>query len=347
MNVHDLDTPSVLIDLDKMEQNIQRMQARCDSLGLAFRPHIKTHKIPDIARIQIDAGAKGLACQKVTEAEVFAAAGFHDLLLPYNIVGEKKTHRLADLALYNRVTVSADSEAVIRGLSAAGDRAGIALRVAVELVTEIERTGTSVDRAVQLAKLIDRDEHLHFAGVIVYPSNASIRPALIELLDQLHKAGIGVEMVSGGGSGAIHQAHEVPELTEIRVGTYVFNDWTTVKKGWASVDDCAMTVSATVVSHPTENRVILDTGSKTLTPETTDGGYGSIVEYPNARIYKLNEEHGYVDVSACETSPQIGEIVHVIPVHTCVVTNMHNTIYGIRGDEVAVEWPVAARGKVW
>jgi D-serine deaminase-like pyridoxal phosphate-dependent protein len=347
MNVNDLETPSVLIDLDKMQANIARMQARCTSLGLAFRPHIKTHKIPDIAKMQIEAGAIGIAAQKVSEAQVFADAGITDIQIPYNIVGAKKTARLADLALATRVTVAADSAETIAGLSQAAQANHITLRVQVDLATEIQRTGAPVERVLDLAQRIDNDDHLHFAGILVYPSNASIRPALQEALRLLDAAGIGVDTVSGGGIGAATQAHEVPELTELRVGTYIFNDWGTVKHGWASFDDCAMTISATVVSRPTETRAILDSGSKTLNAESVDGCYGYIVEYPDARLYRLNEEHGYLDVSACEERPSIGDVVHVIPVHTCVVTNLHNQVYGVRGDEVEVVWPVAARGMVW
>jgi D-serine deaminase-like pyridoxal phosphate-dependent protein len=347
MLVQDLETPSVLIDLDRMERNITKMQALCDNAGVKFRPHIKTHKIPDIARMQIEAGAIGIACQKLTEAQVFIEAGINDILIPYNIVGERKTRRLADMALYNRIAVSADSPAVIAGLSEAGKANEITLRVLVELITDQNRAGTSVEGAVDLAKRIDADEHLHFAGLLVYPSNVTVRPALQETLLKLHEAGIGVDIVSGGGTGAAHHVHEVPEVTELRVGTYVFNDWMTVLGGWATLDDCAMTVMSTIVSRPTEDRAILDSGSKTLSSEVIDGSYGFILEYPEARIYRLNEEHGYVDVSNCEERPQVGEVVHVVPVHTCVVTNLHNTLYGVRGDEVEVEWSVAARGLVW
>jgi len=344
--VHDLETPSILIDLDRMEANIARMQAHCDALGLKFRAHIKTHKIPAIARQQLEAGAVGIACQKVSEAEVFAAEGFHDIQLPYNILGERKTARLADLAIANKVTVSADSEIVIDGLQKAAADKDVTIRVMVDLETDIHRTGAAVERVVRLAQQIDAAANLHFAGLLVYPSNPTVRPDLQEALARLHEAGIGVDSVSGGGTGAALHAAEMPELTEIRVGTYVFNDWTTVKRGWAALGDCAMHVMATVVSRPTENRAILDSGSKTLSSEFDDG-YGHIVEYPDARIYKLNEEHGYVDLSACAHKPDVGEIVHVVPVHTCVVTNLHNQIYGVRGDEIEVVWPVAARGLVW
>ncbi len=347
MNIYELETPSVLIDLDIMERNITRMQAFCDEAGVALRPHIKTHKIPEIARMQLDAGAVGIACQKVSEAEVFAQAGFNDILIPYNIVGASKTARFADLALYNRMTTTTDSLAVISGLSEAAAALDIRLRVLVELSTEIERTGASVDDAVELAQAVEDSQNLHFAGLLVYPSNPVVRPALQETLARLHERSIGVDTVSGGGTGAVLQISEMPEITEMRVGSYVFNDWTTTSRQWCRLEDCAMTVRATVVSRPTEGRAILDGGSKTLSSDVYEGGYGSIVEYPSARIYKLNEEHAYVDVSDCEPKPEIGEQVSIIPVHACVVTNLHNVLYGVRGETVEVSWTVAARGMVW
>jgi len=347
MRIDDLETPSVLIDLERMETNIARMQKRCDDLGLKFRPHIKTHKIPDIAKMQIEAGAVGIACQKVTEAEVFAEAGLNEIQIPYNIVGPKKANHLADLALYNRMTVSADSATVVNGLAEAAEAHEITLRVMVELETDLHRTGAPVDDAVELAKTIDGNKHLHFAGILLYPSNPVVRPALQELIGRLNEAGIGVDSVSGGGTGAALCADQMPEVTELRVGTYIFNDWGTVLHDWATADDCAMTVLATVVSHPVSDRVVLDSGSKTLSSDTMGGLYGHIVEYPAAKIYQLNEEHAYVDVSDCENKPDIGERVHVIPMHTCVVTNLHNQLFGVRGEDIEVIWPVAARGLVW
>lgn len=346
MDVTDLETPSVLIDMDIMEANIQAMQAHCDALGLAFRPHTKTHKIPDIARRQLEAGAVGIACQKVSEAEIFAQAGVNNIQLPYNIVGPKKTRRLADLSHYNTITVSADHTLVVAGLADAAREMDMSIRVMVELSTHIERTGTRPHECVQLAKRIEADPNLHFAGVLVYPSNASVRPALQETLNGLHRAGLGVDSVSGGGSGAFMEAADLPELTELRVGTYIFYDMRSVSRGWATLDQCAMTVAATVVSRPTTDRAILDSGSKTLAADHTEDGHGYVVEYPEARIYQLAEEHAFVDFSECAERPVIGERVHVIPVHTCVVTNLHNEIYGVRNGEVEVTWPVAARGLV-
>jgi D-serine deaminase-like pyridoxal phosphate-dependent protein len=362
MHLHELETPSVLIDLDIMERNIARMQARCDALGLKFRPHTKTHKIPAIAKMQLEAGAVGIACQKVTEAQVFAEAGISNIQIPYNILGATKTAQLADLALYNQMTVAADDLVVVEGLSQAAAAAGIRIRVMADLATDILRTGAPVDAVVEIARKIDSDEHLHFAGLLVYPSNAMMRPAIQETLDKLNQHGIGVDTVSGGGFGAAMQAHEVPELTELRVGTYVFSDWGSVCKGWSALDDCAMMILTTVVSRPSSERAILDAGSKTLAADRIDNRtyhnpdeaeaklfsqHGLIREYPDARLYQLSEEHGHVDLRQSATAPSIGERVRVIPVHTCVVTNLHDQIYGVRGETVEVTWPVAARGRVW
>ena len=345
--ITDLETPSVLIDLDKMERNIAAMQTRCDELGIQFRPHIKTHKIPDIARRQLEAGAVGIACQKVSEAEVFADAGIRDIQIPYNIVGAAKTRRLAQLARRADLTVTVDNQAVLEGIAAAMQEAKATIGVLVELVSLNKRTGASLQQALELAKQIVATDNLRFAGLMVYPADAAIRPRLQEALKLLEESGIKAATVSGGGSGAILESHLIPELTEMRVGTYIFWDWGSVASGMTSFDNCAMRIRATVVSANEPSRVILDAGSKSIHSETVDGCFGYITEYPDARIYKVNEEHGYVDFSACDKQAQVGDILHIIPVHTCVVTNLHNQIYGTRGDQIEVAWDVAARGLVW
>ncbi len=349
LTVHDLETPSVLIDLEIVENNISRMQAHCNALGVVFRPHIKTHKSTALARMQRDAGAIGIACQKVSEAEVFARAGFNDIQIPYNVIGEKKTGRLADLALYNKITVSADHPDVLDGLAAAARDREISFRVLVDLATDLRRTGAPAAAVVDLAKRIEDDANLHFAGLLVYPSNSNMRPTVQVALEMLHAAGIGVDVVSGGGTAAAWRASELPELTELRVGTYIFNDWTHVLNGSATLQDCAMRIAATVVSRPESQRAILDAGSKTLSSDRINEQFGYILEYPEARIYNLNEEHAFVDLSACDQKPRIGERVHIIPVHTCVVSNLHDRLYAVRGESDLVELilPVSARGMVW
>ncbi len=347
MHISELETPAVLIDIDKMTANIKQMQAHCNALGIDFRPHIKTHKIPEIARMQMEAGAVGIACQKVSEAEIFAQAGFNDIQIPYNIVGESKTRKLVDLATYNRVTVSADHISVIAGLADAAKAMDINVRVLVDLGTHIQRTGAKAHEMVTLAQRIEKEEQLHFAGLMVYPSDVKARPVIQEALSSLDRAGIGVDVVSGGGFGASLEASQIPELTEIRVGTYVFGDWRSVQRQWTTLEHCAMRVATTVVSRPDATRAILDAGGKTLTPDQENGIYGHVLEYPKARLYKLSEEHGHLDLSNCDETPVIGERVHIIPVHTCLVTNMFDAIYGVRGEEVKTMWQVAARGRVW
>lgn len=345
MLVQEIDTPALLIDLDRMERNITTMQARCDAAGIKFRPHVKTHKNPQIAKMQLEAGAVGIACQKVSEAEVFAAAGIHDILLPYNIVGEAKTDALMLLAQANRVTVSADSIDVVHGLAQAAAKDDTGLRVLVDLETTMRRTGAAPHEVVEVARAIENAEHLHFAGIMIYPSTLEDRPLLIEALRLLDAEGLGVDVVSGGGIGAARVMEQVPELTEIRVGTYVFNDWTTFKRGWCVPDDIALTIAATVISvHP--ERVILDCGSKTLSESAFEGTHGALVEYPDARIYKLSEEHAFVDIRACDHPPRFGDRVHVIPSHVCVAVNLADTLYGVRGGVLETEFPVAARGRV-
>jgi D-serine deaminase-like pyridoxal phosphate-dependent protein len=347
MQAQDLETPCVLIDMERVERNILRLQARCDGLGVKVRPHATIHNLPQIARKQIDAGAVGIACQKVSEAQVFADAGFNDILIPYNVVGEQKTARLADLALFNRITVSADHPLVIAGLADAAKVNEMSFRVMIELATELERSGVQPDEAVALAKRIDEDANLHFVGLLVHPSTPVMRPALQEAIRLLHNVGLGVDVVVGGGTGAFRHLGEIPEVTEFCAGTYVFNDWRAVCRSWADMDDCALMVATTVISRPTSERALLDCGSRTLSDATADGGHGFVLEYPDAYLYKLSADHAYVDVSKCREAPVIGERVHIIPVRADRVMHLAMEAYPMRDWEVEEAWQVAARGKVW
>lgn len=346
MHRDELDTPALTVDLDVMEANIARLQAYCDEHGLRLRPHIKTHKIPAIAHLQRRAGARGIACQKLGEAEVFAAAGFDDIMIPYNLVGPRKMERLARLMRQCHVIVAADSPTTVAWLERAAAEAGQPLDVIIELEGPIERAGVHTPgEAAELAEAIARSPHLRYRGVMTYPSDPEDAPRLRAFLAALTEVGHPAEIVSGGGTGAAFRSHEVPELTEIRVGTYVFNDWATVQKGWCTVDQCAQRVICTVVSRPTRDRAIIDGGSKTF---SSDGGLpmGHIVEYPQAKIYRMNEEHGYVDLSECPRRPEVGERVTVIGNHACAITNLHDVVYGVRNGVVETIWPVLARGKV-
>ncbi len=344
------DTPVVTIDLDIMAANIRRLQAYCEAHNIANRPHIKTHKIPAIARQQLDAGAVGITCQKLGEVAVMLEAGIDDVLVTFNILGEAKTGRLRALARRARgaLSVVCDNPSVARHLSGAFSDAAEPLRVLVECDTGLGRNGVQTPaEALDLARLIAGLPGLRFDGLMTYPITPNTGPFFEATLAKLDRAGLPAAVVSTGGTPVYQRAHEVPGVTEHRAGTYVFNDRATVAAGAASWEDCAMRIRTSVVSRPTPERAIIDAGSKTLSSDLLgQSGFGRIVEYPDAEITKLNEEHGYVDLSACVSRPEVGEIVSVIPNHTCVVTNLHERLIGVRRSRVEVIWDVAARGLV-
>ena len=348
MHIDELETPYAAVNLDKLETNIIKLQHYLDEHRISNRPHIKTHKIPEIAHMQIEAGAVGITCQKLSEAEVMAQAGIRDILVTYNIIGTKKLQRLMRLARRIKLSVTADSEFTINGLSAAAQHEQLELAVLVEFDSGAQRCGVqSPQEAAALAQLISASSGLYFAGLMTYPSNAKTDPFVQETKALLKRDNIQVDCVSGGGTPNLWQAHSATEVTEYRAGTYAYGDRHIIKSGTMSLDDCALTVTTTVVSRPTPERAILDGGSKTFSSDLLDlDDYGAIIEYPEASIYSLSEEHGHVDLSPCKNKPQIGERVTVIPNHCCVVSNLFNQIYGLRSGYVEVIWPVAARGAV-
>jgi len=346
MNIHQLETPVAIVDLDKLEANIAGLQAYLSTHDIANRPHIKTHKIPEIAHMQLNAGAVGITCQKLGEAEVMAQAGIRDIFLPYNLYGEAKLERLMLLARRVSMSVTADSETVVNGLSAAAKRAGLILPVLVECDTGGKRCGVqSPQEAADLARLIAKSPGLHFGGLMTFPNSEGADAFMRETKTLLAADGIPVECVSGGGTPCMWQAHTMNELTEHRAGTYVYGDRSIIRSGALKLEDCALRVITTVVSRPTADRGVLDGGSKTFSSDLLKlEGHGLILEYPEASLYGLSEEHGCVDFSQCQSKPEIGERVTVIPNHACVVSNLFNQIMGIRGDSVEVVWPVACRG---
>lgn len=348
--IDDLDTPAVLIDLDRVEANLRRAQDYASAHGLALRPHIKTHKIPELARHQMELGAVGITCQKLGEAEVMADAGIRDILITFNLIGRAKTQRLVALARRTRLSVTVDNAVVASELDAAMREAGLRLPVLIECDTGAARCGVqSPEEAVELARLIVGLGGLSFEGLMTYPARGRVPVTaawLEEAVTGLKAAGLEPKVVSTGGSPDLYRAHEVKVATEHRPGTYIYHDRDQLRAS-LSLDDCAMTVLATVVSRPTEGRAILDAGSKTLSSDLNGlEGYGLVREYPQLIMASFSEEHGHVDCSASNARPRIGERVTVVPNHACAVTNLHDVIYGVRGRRVERVFRVAARGRV-
>lgn len=348
MQTDELETPIAVVDLDRLEANITRLQTYLDEHKIANRPHIKTHKIPAIAQMQMDAGAIGITCQKVSEAEVMADAGFQDIFIPYNIIGDSKLRRLMMLARRVNVSVTADSNYTVQGLSHAAKEAGLTLTVLVECDTGLQRCGVqSPQEAAELARCIASSPNLHFGGLMTFPLNEQLDDFVRATRSLLKEDGLSIERVSTGGTPSMWQVHTHPEVTEHRAGIYVYGDRLSLRAGAVTLDTCALRVFATVVSRPTANRGILDAGSKSLSSDLHGlDGYGFLCEYPDAKIHALSEEHGHVDFSMCARKPEIGEQVSIIPNHCCMISNLFDEVIGVRGDTVEVTWQVAARGTV-
>lgn len=344
-------TPCAVIDMDRVERNIARIQKACDDAGVANRPHIKTHKNPTIAKMQVAAGAKGITCQKLGEAEIMANAGIDDILISYNLLGEEKMARLGALQAKANMTVAADNSTVVAGLPKAAAASGRPLSVVVECDTGRKRAGVETPaEAVALAREIAASKGLEFAGFMMYPTEtgwADAQKFYDEALAGVRAHGLDAKIVSTGGTPNLKNLGKLKGGTEHRFGTYIYNDRMQVAAGVAGWDDCALHIYSTVVSRAAPERGILDAGSKTLTTDTGGlDGHGLILEHPEAKIAKFAEEHGFLDLSRSNTRPNVGDVVRIVPNHVCVVVNMMDEVVMVRGDEIIGTLPVAARGKL-
>ncbi|MCA0240980.1 MAG: alanine racemase [Proteobacteria bacterium] len=346
-----LDTPLAVVDLDVAERNIAGLQALCDRQGVANRPHIKTHKSIRMARLQLAAGAIGITCQKLGEAEVMAAAGIADILISYNVVGVAKHHRLRALADRCTLSLCCDSREAADGYAQAlAGRAGAPLRLLVECDTGRQRCGvTTAGAAADLAAHIAGLPGLVFDGLLLYPPEGELSASaafIAQARRECAARGQPLRTLCSGGTPNRARIGTLGE-TEYRAGTYVYNDRQMVALGAATLADCALTVVATVVSHPEPGRVLIDAGSKTLSSDLSGQvGHGLLIDYPQARLYKLAEEHGFVDVSACAEVPAIGQQVRVLPNHACVVSNLADRLLCTRGGVPAGHLDIDARGRV-
>lgn len=351
MQIDAIDTPAVLIDLDLVAANLARAQAYADDHGLALRPHVKTHKLPRFAHAQMALGAVGITAQKLGEAEAMADAGLPDIFLPYNILGAAKLARLK--ALHDRVmlSVTADSLVTLAGYAATFTDPAHRLPVLVECDIGAARCGVQTPaEAVILATAIAAAPGLRFAGLMVYPLRggmAQTQSWLAQAVDMLTAVNLPPAVISTGGTPDLWQAAQVSLATEHRPGTYIYSDRMQVAFGHGTLADCALTVLATVVSRPTPTRAVLDAGSKALAYDPCPSpGHGHIRGYPDAVITGLSEEHAVVDLTACAERPQIGARVRVIPNHACVVTNLFDRVYLLRGDRIEEIAEVTSRGKL-
>lgn len=357
----DLSTPSVLVDLGVLERNVERMAERARQAGVRLRPHAKTHKIVAIGRRQLAAGAGGLSVAKTSEAEVFADAGFDDLFVAYPVVGQDKGRRLLHLADRIRLAVGCDSVEGARTLAEPFASAGRVLDVMLKVDVGYHRVGVEPDRAVAVASQVAELPGLRLRGIFTHAGHAYAEETpegvatvgahegrtLALVAEGLRAAGLPAGEVSVGSTPTARHAMSVTGVTECRPGNYVFHDASQVALGTCRLEDCAMTVLATVVSVPGPGRAVVDAGSKTLSSDLLrphPNGHGQILGR-QSRLQKLSEEHGVITVEPGDLF-RVGERVRILPNHACVVTNLHDRIWGVRGDEVEDELPVAARGRI-
>jgi D-serine deaminase-like pyridoxal phosphate-dependent protein len=354
------ETPIPLVDLDRLERNLDRMADYASEHQLALRPHTKTHKSPRIAAEQIRRGAVGLTCATLLEAEVMAEAS-SDLLLAYQPVGEAKLQRLLALPAECEITVALDSDWVVDELSRAARERDRRIGVLVELDLGMHRVGVpALDQAIRLAAMVAERPPLIYRGIAFYPGHLrgpgeqteaalrQLREVLGRAVATLDDAGLHPEIVSGGSTPTAWRTHDIPEITEIRPGTYVYNDRTTAEIGACSWDDCALSILATVVSTAVPGQAVIDAGSKALGREPAEGGgtgYGALLDRPEVVVTRMSEEHGILDLQATDWRPELGERVRVVPNHVCIAVHLHEVVYGVRANLVETSWPVTARGR--
>jgi D-serine deaminase-like pyridoxal phosphate-dependent protein len=359
--IEDLPTPAVVIDLDVLERNVEAMASRAREAGVDLRPHAKTHKVCEVGRLQLRAGAVGLTLAKTAEAEVFVDAGFVDLFLAYPVIGEDKARRLLALSDRARIAVGADSVDGAATLGKVFRAASRKLNVLLEIDCGLGRTGVLPADALRIAAQIAELPGLRLCGVFTHAGQAYLAESAeaaasvgksegasaVDVARELRRAGHSIEVISIGSTPTAKAGMRVPGVTECRPGTYVYNDASQVSIGSCSREECALTVVATVVSVPARDRAVLDAGSKTLSSDPLwpkPGGHGWLAGR-ESRIARLNEEHGVIAVAAGE-SYRVGERVAILPNHACIVSNLHDSIYAARQGRIEAIWRVAARGAI-
>jgi D-serine deaminase-like pyridoxal phosphate-dependent protein len=367
MRVDEVPTPALVVDLDRLERNIASWQVIADRNGVGLRPHIKTHKAPEVARMQLAAGACGIASAKPSEAEVFAEAGCADVVIAYPVVGADKWARLARLARDVRLTVNVDSGVQARGLSAAAVAAGVTILVQIEIDTGLHRVGIDPDdypRLAAFAGTIASLPGLRLDGVTTHRGKFGDRLArmtnaeagheeggiLVGLADRLRADGFPVENVTAGGTVTGPGVAEVPGVTEVRAGTYVFYDAMQVAYGAAEPEDVALTILATVVSTRRTGWVTVDGGTKTFSGDrfvvSGGGGDAEIARAVgvDAAVMRTTEEHGMVRLGE-GVSVEVGQKLAFTPYHVCTAVNLATELVAVRGGVVEAVWPVAARAR--
>ena len=359
MNQDDIDTPALIVDVNILRRNIMEMAEFSKRLGRKLRPHVKTHKVPEIAWMQLRAGSSGICVQKLGEAEVMAESGISDIFISNEVVGRQKMIRLTRLAEKVRLMVAADDLENVMELGRSCREAGVEVGVYVDVDCGMHRTGVAPEKAWEIAKKVTEHEGLYLVGVMGYEGHAGApinRDERNRLVDEAVKAtlravqimkskGIEPAEVSVGSSATVKLSAQYDGVTELQPGMYVFNDWYLVEREAASVETCALHVLTTVMSKTSPDRCVVDAGSKSFHFDM--GRYPVCVGMEGVEMYRLSEEHGWVRLSGkAPTNVRLGDRLEFIPYHVCPCVNQFDKIYGVDGVNVVNVWEIKARGCV-
>ncbi|QGN38115.1 alanine racemase [Klebsiella oxytoca] len=356
-----LTTPYVALDMDIMEKNIIAMTSGLSRNNIQHWPHIKTHKSVRLAKLEQELGASGITCAKLAEAEVMAAGGITSILLAYPLIGDDKCQRYAELARQINMRTIVDSLTGAQGLSRAAVRNSLTFDIDIAIDYGAHREGIQPDELLDFARAVAALPGLRVSGVFTYAGTIyqyreepDIRRAareeaalLINSRDILNAYGFDIKVLSGGSTLSSFYADELKGITESRAGNFIFGDMNAINGGIYTAENCALTICATVVSIPLPGYATVDAGTKSLTSDlsATPGSYGLIQEYPEVALVKLNEEHGYLRYDPEKVSLTIGEQLHIIPNHCCVVANLVDEIYAFRNGILSETITIDARGK--
>jgi D-serine deaminase-like pyridoxal phosphate-dependent protein len=352
----EIDTPALLLDLDAFERNLSTMARFFADRPTSLRPHAKTHKCPQVALRQLEAGAIGITCAKVGEAEVMAEAGVQDILIANQVVGSIKIDRLTDLAGRCDMMVAVDDAVNVQELARACQAKDVTLRVLVEVDIGMHRCGVQPGAdALSLAQQVADAPRLQLAGLMGYEGHlvqiadpqerfTRVREALApfqETRKLLETNGLPVEIVSGGGTGTYDVSGAYPPMTEIEAGSYVYMDSTYLKT--RPEFEPALTVLTSVISRPVPERIVTDAGRKAI---SHDFGLPQPFDAPGVGTSKLSEEHGVLEATEPNAVPlRAGDKIRVLPSHCCTTVNLHDTLYVVQNDVLVDVWPIAARGR--
>ena len=357
MKVSELDTPALLIDQRKLMRNIAYMQEVANSSGVALRPHTKTHKCPEIAKLQVKAGAIGICVQKLGEAEVMVDAGFQDILIPNEIVQPTKINRLVELQEKATIKVAVDSLENAESIGKVAMSFGRTISVYVDVDIGMKRCGIPLGPSVaKFSKKIATIKGLRLEGLTTYEGHlykiknvkqrakaaTRIIKRYVEVGNRIRKAGVEIPKICCASTLTATVTAKVPGVSELHPGNYIFYDLMQVDRGSTVFENCAQRVLTTVISTPTSNRCVVDAGSKAFVNDQCM--FPRSLHHADITPYSITEEH--LAFTTKKTKLRVGDKVQFVPYHACTATNMFDQLYVVDGDEVVANWPISARGKM-